>query len=469
LLVLSLFAGAFTSQGRAQDEEEQVAPSVAEAAQPDGTLPGEPQVQLVQVATGLVDPVNVTHAGDGSGRLFVVERVGRIQIVQDGQVSEEPFLDISSSVKTDFLEQGLLGLAFHPDYAENGRFFVYYSDYFTNGALTLAEYAVSEDDPNKADAQSVRVIFSLQDPYVNHNGGTIKFGPDGYLYIAIGDGGLAGDPYDNAQDNDNLFGKILRIDVNNGNPYGIPEDNPFATAGTVLPFPQIEEPGRYHPEGSPEIWAWGLRNPWQFSFDRETDELYITDVGQNQWEEINVAPAGEGGQNYGWDLLEGTHCYPADVTECQLVGVPPVAEYNHGEDSCSITGIGVYRGETSPSLDGIYFNSDYCSGNVWGLVRDENGAWQYQLLLDTSLLVTGAGEGEDGELYATSCECVFGRNYNPEEQSNGILWQLVAADQVPADAEVAPTAEPEAEEDATPATEDEGGAEGTPEAATPES
>ena len=469
VVALLMFGSLLAPGGVAQDAESTppAAPSVAEAAQPDGTLPGNPEVQLVQVASGLIDPVNVTNAGDGSGRIFVVERTGTIRIVQDGEVGETPFLDLSNAVKTDFLEQGLLGLAFHPDYAENGRFFVYYSGYLENGAMTLEEYAVSDDDPNVADPQSARTLFALQDPYVNHNGGTIKFGPDGYLYVAIGDGGLAGDPYDNAQDLDNMLGKIVRLDVDGEMPYGIPEDNPFAVAGERVSIPSRGEPGRYHPEGSPEIWSYGLRNPWQFSFDRENGDLYIADVGQNYWEEINVAPAGEGGQNYGWDLLEGTHCYPADVTECQAYGVMPVAEYDHATGGCSVTGIGVYRGEESASLDGIYFNSDFCSGDVFGLTRDEAGDWVYQMLLDTSLFVTGSGEDEAGELYVTSCSCAFGRDYNPVEESNGMLWQLVEADQVAEDAEVAPTAEPE--EEATPeAAEEEGGAEGTPEA-TPES
>lgn len=435
------------------------APSVMDAALPDGDLPGDPDVQLVQVATGLVDPVNVTNAGDGSGRIFVVERTGTIRIIENGEVLAEPFLDLSNSVKTDFLEQGLLGLAFHPDYENNGRFYVYYARYNANGALTLEEYQVSADNPNVADPQTNRVLFSLADPYFNHNGGTIKFGPDGYLYIAIGDGGSAGDPFDNAQDLSTLFGKILRIDVDGGEPYGIPEDNPFAVAGQILYGPSVGEPGRYHPDGSPEIWMYGLRNPWQFAFDRETGEMFIADVGQNYWEEIHVAEAGVGGQNYGWDLLEGTHCYPADVTECQPFGEAPVAEYDHSDGSCSITGIGVYRGEISTDLDGMYFNSDFCSGNLWGLQRDDAGEWQYEVLLDTSLLVTGAGEGEDGELYLTSCSCAFGKDYDPFENPEGTVWQIMSTANVDADAVLAPTATAEVVEDgseATPETEDEG-------------
>jgi len=440
------------------------APSVMEAALPSGTLPGDPQIQLVQVATGLVDPVNITNAGDGSGRLFVVERTGTIRIIQDGQVLPDPFLDISNLVKTDFLEQGLLGLAFHPDYENNGRFFVYYSHYQTNGGLTLEEYGVSADNPNVANSETSRILFQIPDPYTNHNGGTIKFGADGYLYIAIGDGGRAGDPFDNAQDLSNLLGKILRIDVDSEQmPYGIPEDNPFADAGKPLQSSQYAEPGRYHPDGSPEIWAYGLRNPWQFAFDSANGDIYIADVGQNYWEEVNVAAADAAGNNYGWDHLEGTHCYPADVTECQAFGVAPAAEYDHGTGSCSITGIGVYRGSISTALDGIYFNSDFCSGNFWGLMRDDSGAWQYQELLDTGLFITGAGEGEDGELYATSCNCQFGRSYDPFADPQGAVWQIMSVDQVPADAVVPPVpteeaATPEAgAEEATPVSDTGGG------------
>jgi glucose/arabinose dehydrogenase len=428
-------------------------------AQPGGTLPGNPSIQLVKVADGLIDPINVAAPNDGSGRLFVVERVGYLRIIEsDGTVLEQPFLDIASTVKIDFLEQGLLGVAFHPDYANNGRFFVYYSDYRTQGDHFLVEYTVT-DDPNQADPDSARVLFAFEDPYVNHNGGTIHFGPDGYLYVAIGDGGLAGDPLDNAQDLGTPLGKLLRIDVDapiqEGAAYGIPEGNPFT--GQLLPMAeanQIAQTGGYHPDARPEIWAYGLRNPWQFSFDPANGDLYIADVGQVAWEEINYQPAdSEGGQNYGWDFLEGAHCYPPE-TDCGVVGTLPVAEYSHAEGDCSITGMGVYRGEGSPTLDGIYFNSDFCSGRVWGLTRDDAGAWVYQELLDTTLLATGAGQDEAGEVYLTACECVFARDYNPFENPTGTLWRVVAADQVPEGAETAPLEAPE-EPEATPAPEGE--------------
>ncbi len=404
-----------------------------------GTLPGNPAIQLVQVASGLVDPINIANAGDGSGRVFVVERVGRIRIIdKDGQLLDQPFLDIQDTVKTDFLEQGLLGLAFSPNYKEDSLFYVYYADYTTNGNLFLVQYKASADDPNKADPDSAKLILSIDaDPYVNHNGGRVRFGPDGYLYWTTGDGGLAGDPYDNAQNLRNFFGKIHRIDVNDTGdlPYKIPADNPFAASSSVNPTGfAIEDPANYHPGAKPEIWAYGLRNPWTFDFDPKTGDLYIADVGQNAWEEIDFQPAGSpGGENYGWDWLEGSHCYPETVSECprSQVGVLPVAEYDHSQGDCSISGMGVYRGQESPTLDGIYFNSDFCSGRVWGLKRDDAGTWVYQVLLDTQLLATGGGNDEAGNVYLTSCNCVFDRTYNPYANPQGVVWRIVQADKVP--------------------------------------
>jgi glucose/arabinose dehydrogenase/uncharacterized cupredoxin-like copper-binding protein len=419
-------------------EEEAEAP--AQAAAPTGELPGNPSVALVKVAEGLADPVNVAAPTDGSGRLFVVERIGRIRIVQEGELLEEPFLDIQEIVKTDFLEQGLLGLAFHPDFAQNGRFFVYYTDWRTNGDTFLVEYHVS-DDPNLADPESARVLLTDDQPYVNHNGGTIHFGPDGYLYVAKGDGGLAGDPYRNAQDLSSRLGKILRIDVDveGDRAYRIPDDNPFN--GQVIDSPSAEEAaqnGSYLPDARPEIWAYGLRNPWQFSFDSATGDLYIADVGQNMWEEVNFQASGSvGGWNFGWPLMEGSHCYPEE-SNCGMLGAQPVAEYDHSDGSCSITGVGVYRGQVSTNLDGIYFYSDYCSGKVWGLTRDEAGAWIQAQLLDTELQISGAGSDEAGELYVTACTCEYDRGYDPLEDPGGTVWRLVAADQVGEEEETAP-------------------------------
>jgi glucose/arabinose dehydrogenase/plastocyanin len=471
LVTLVAAGGLFVSTGAQDAAQGDFSPFDQPVAQPGGTLPGDVSVQLVKVAGGLVDPVNVANAGDGSGRLFVVQRTGQIRIVdQGGTLLEEPFLDIANLVKTDFLEQGLLGLAFHPDYETNGRFFVYYSHYSTNGDHFLVEYHVSADDSNKADPDSARVLLTEEDPFTNHNGGTLHFGPDGYLYLSIGDGGAAGDPYDNAQDLSVILGKILRLDVDaqGAAPYGIPADNPFAGTGEVLAVPgQLAQTGEYHPDARREIWAYGLRNPWQFAFDPANGDLYVADVGQNRWEEVNFQAGGSpGGQNYGWDLLESAHCYPpaafappgtpvaADVaTTCDPVGVAPVAEYNHDDGSCSITGMGVSRTAESPALDGIYFNSDFCSGKVWGLARDDAGAWVYQELLDTELLATGAGQDEAGAVYLTACSCVFGRDYNPYADPQGTLWRLVQTDQVPEGAEVAPAQAPTAatEEQVTPA------------------
>jgi len=353
--LLSIACAAALPAGALGQDASPLPQSTTPPAQVGGTLPGDPAIQLVQVATGLVDPINV--ADDGSGRVFVVERVGRIRIVDtDGTLLEQPFLDIQGSVKTDFLEQGLLGMAFPPDYADSGYFYVYYSDYSTNGNLRLVRYHVS-DDPNVADDDSATLMVEWQaDPYINHNGGTVRFGPDGMLYWSTGDGGLAGDPYDNAQNRRNPYGKIHRIQPTpeGDTPFVIPADNPFAETGEVQLNPP--DPAAYHPGADRTIWAYGFRNPWQFSFDSKTGDLYIADVGQNTWEEIDFQAAGSpGGQNYGWDFLEASHCYPETVTECprQQVGVLPVAEYDHASGDCSITGLGVSRSADAPTLDGI--------------------------------------------------------------------------------------------------------------------
>ena len=454
-IVVLVFGGLPALALGAQEATPNALGATGAPVQPGGDLAEEPAVQLVKVAEGLADPVAVAAPDDGSGRLFVVERVGRIRVIDaDGNLLDEPFLDLTELVQNDYLEQGLLGLAFHPNFAENGRFFVNFTDYHTNGDTFVMEFQPSADDPNVADRESGKLLLTIDQPFVNHNGGTIRFGPDGYLYIGTGDGGLGGDPYDTAQDRTSLLGKMLRIDVDGGDaPYAIPADNPFADARIVQSNSITDvigeteglslEAAYYWPEARPEIWALGLRNPWQFSFDAETGDLYIADVGQVTWEEINVEPADSpGGVNYGWDILEGSFCYPAEVTDCSRsqIGQLPVAEYKHGRDGCSITGLGVYRGGAFPALDGLYFASDWCTGKVWGLGRDDAGEWAFQELLDTELLITGAGTDADGNLYATACECVFSRDYDPRDNPTGTVWRLVAADQVPADAETAPLA-----------------------------
>jgi glucose/arabinose dehydrogenase len=339
---------------------------------PDATtFPNPDGYSWETVVSGLDRPVNLQHAGDGSSRLFIIEKVGRIRIVQDGSLIDFPFLNIIDRVGSGGNEQGLLGLAFHPDYAENGLFFVNYTD--RDGDTVIARYQVTAD-PNIADPNSEMVLLHVSQPFQNHNGGVLAFGPDGYLYAGLGDGGAAGDPQGNAQNLDTFLGKILRLDVDTAEPYAIPAENPFGN----------------------EIWAYGLRNPWRLSFDSQTGDLYIGDVGQNQWEEIDYLPAGSpGGMNFGWDYLEGTHPYEGSPPQnAQLV--PPVAEYDHGQ-GCSVTGGYVYRG-TMPEWNGIYLYGDYCSGIVWGLIQS-NGGWQNQVLYSGVGRITSFGQDESGEVY----------------------------------------------------------------------
>jgi glucose/arabinose dehydrogenase len=370
-----------------------VMPGASALAQGDGPVttrsaPPDPAgVQLVSVANGFDRPLFVTHAGDGSGRLFVLEQTSRVRIVLDGEILQSAFLDLSGMVTpiNGYSEQGLLGLAFHPDYAENGRFFVDYTD--RNGTSIVAEYAVSADDPNVADSGSARVLLRVEQPYANHNGGMLAFGPDGYLYISLGDGGSAGDPQGNAQNPWTLLGSILRLDVDTppqgGAAYSIPVDNPYSDNGL----------------GLPELWAIGLRNVWRFSFDRATGDLYLADVGQDQWEEVDFQEAGfSGGANYGWNRYEGTHPYSGGDAPRGMV--LPIAEYSHSEGGCSISGGYVYRGADLPDLEGAYFFGDWCTGNIWATYRDEAEEWQTNLFLPTSgHMITSFGEDEAGELY----------------------------------------------------------------------
>lgn len=341
-------------------------------------------VQLVTVASGFNRPLFLTNAGDGSGRLFVVQQSGRIRIVRDGQMVDPPFLDVSSLISSEALgggysERGLLGLTFHPDYANNGQFFINYTD--RSGDTVVARYQVSADNPDVADPNSAVTILTQEQPYPNHNGGMLAFGPDGYLYVGLGDGGSGGDPENRAQNLGTWLGKILRIDVN-ADTFTVPADNPYAGARGALP----------------EIWAYGLRNPWRFSFDRSTGDLYIGDVGQNQWEEIDFQPADStGGENYGWNVYEATHPYNGAPAPDNMV--LPVAEYSHGV-GISISGGYVYRGSLLPQLDGVYFYGDYGTGTIWSLYRDANADWQNNVFLSgTGLTISGFGEDEDGELY----------------------------------------------------------------------
>ncbi len=335
-----------------------------------------PQVALQQVVTGLSDPLYLTHAGDRSGRLFVVEQGGVIRIIRDGRLLPTPFLDIRSRVISGG-ELGLLSVAFHPAYASNGRFFVNYTTDRGGLKTVIAEYHVSPSDPNVA-GPAERVILEIAQPFRNHNGGLNLFGPDGMLYIGMGDGGSAGDPSNNGQRLDTLLGKLLRIDID-GTPYRVPPDNPFVSRAGARP----------------EIWAYGLRNPWRFSFDGSTGRLVLADVGQNKWEEIDIV---EKGQNYGWRIMEGAHCYNPS-TNCSTAGLQlPIAEYGH-DLGCSITGGYIYRGARMRSLAGRYLFGDYCSGRLWTLAEASPGRWAMTQLLSTELRISSFGEDQEGEMY----------------------------------------------------------------------
>lgn len=328
------------------------------------------------VTTGLARPVFVTTPPGDTERLFIVDQPGEIYILQAGEVLETPFLDISPIANDTSNEQGLLGLAFHPNYAENGYFYLNYTA--QNGATIIARYTVSADDPNVADEESEFVVIRIEQPYANHNGGMLAFGPDGYLYIGMGDGGAAGDPANNGQDPFTLLGDMLRLDINT-EPYAIPEDNPHVDGTT----------------GRPEVWASGLRNPWRYSFDRATGNLYIGDVGQNQYEEINFQPADStGGENYGWDIYEGSHSYEGDELDNTVM---PIAEYDHGE-GCSVTGGYVYRGQELPELDGVYLYADYCTGTIWW-ARQAGDEWEGDVFMNTDLQISSFGEDANGEIY----------------------------------------------------------------------
>jgi glucose/arabinose dehydrogenase len=415
--------------------------------QPGGKLPGNVAIKLVKVVDGLIDPVHVTAPKDGSGRLFVCERSGAVRIVKDGKLLPKPFLDLTDRTLSSFLEEGLYAVEFHPKFKENGLVYVSYADLWFNGATMLVEYHVSKSNPDKVDMESARVIMQIDYPYVNHHGGKMAFGPDGYLYIGVGDGGWEGDVIKAGQDLHTVLGKMLRIDVNSSTPdraYNIPKDNPFLTPLQQMTLFGVSELqfSKIHPKAKPEIWAYGLRNPWTFSFDRQTGDLYIADVGQNHWEEIDFQPAkSKGGENYGWSFMGGSHPFPIELEKgAPRVGILPIAEYSHVDQGICIAGIGVYRGKDYPSLDGVYFASDWGSGKVWGLKRDDAGKWQMQELLDldTPLRPTAGGEDEQGNLYLVHATPNYGGPVDPSQNPRGTLWKIVSADKVPAGADTAP-------------------------------
>ncbi len=348
-------------------------------------LSAQLEINLEQIASGLSSPIGIEHAGDD--RLFIQERSGRIRIIDgNGTLLSTPFLDINAIVHNSGgqSEQGLLGLAFHPDYANNGYFFIHYTANNDDGII--ARYSVDPDDPNLADATSEVVIMTLEQPYTNHNGGEIAFGPDGYLYIGTGDGGAANDPQNFSQNRQSLLGKMLRIDIDNGLPYTIPADNPFANTDETLD----------------EIWAIGLRNPWRFSFDRETGDLWIGDVGQGQWEEIDFQPANSaGGENYGWRCFEGNNNFNTSGCNDMSTYTAAAVDYNHqGFTHCSVTGGHVYRGQEFPELTGHYLFADYCSGQFWATKSDGNEGWDTQEIGRFSNYdISAFGEDANGEIY----------------------------------------------------------------------
>ncbi len=355
----------------------------------DSTEPGNTPLQLaaVEVVNGLNRPVHLT-APVGDARLFVVEQPGRIRIVQDGQLLPTPFLDIDSIVRSTGNEQGLFSLAFHPQYAANGFFYVNFTN--ENGDTRVARYTVT-GNANVADPGSRKVILAIDQPFGNHNGGQIAFGPDGMLYVGTGDGGSGGDPLGHGQNLNTLLGALLRIDVDSGDPYAVPGDNPFGD----------------------EIWGFGLRNPWRFSFDAPSAMIYIGDVGQNAWEEVNVAPANSAARNYGWNVMEGNGCFGGG--SCNQTGMTlPVIVYPTGSEGCSVIGGYVYRGAALPDIIGHYFYSDWCNGwlrsfKYVGGAATEQTEWNVGDIGN----VLSFGVDGNGELYILS--------------QNGRVYRLVQA------------------------------------------
>lgn len=445
-----------------------------EVALPGGTLPGNPEVTLVKITDGLFDPVGVTSAFDGTGRIFVVERAGRVKIVdKDGNLQDEPFLDLTkindlgTVVQTGFTEQGLYSIAFHPNFKENGYFYVHYASLPYNGDGLVVRFTVDPDSPNvmtrERTLETAKVILHIDQPYYNHNGGQIAFGPDGMLYIGSGDGGWEGDPLDAGQRLDTLLGKILRINVDVPPeedayiPYLIPHDNPFMEPSKtrLMQLFGVTEVEFSHnrPTAMPEIWAYGVRNPYVFHFDPLTGDLYMADVGQNHLEEINFQPASSvGGENYGWRFNMGNQCHPLtgapDTMDCPQVGLLPAAQYPHEEpypgadytpDSfgCAAEGLGVAR---YGGMDGVYLVGDWCTGRLWGLGWDEAAdSWQFEELLQTAIQFTAGGYAEDGTVLAVNCNCFYLADLGPDENPPGSLWRIVNVADVPEGAETVRT------------------------------
>ena len=362
-------------------------PTDAEGGTSGRGVPSAVELGVTRVAAGLESPVFVGAPG-GDSRLFIVEQGGRIRVVRNGELLERPFLDITDRTRAGG-ERGLLSVAFHPDYASNGFLYVNYTD--TNGDTNVERYTVSSD-PDSADAATAHRVLFVEQPYANHNGGLVAFGPDGMLYVGMGDGGSAGDPLEAAQDLDSPLGKLLRIDVDAGDPYAVPADNPYADATGTRAL----------------VWALGLRNPWRFSWDEESGLLFVADVGQNRFEELNAQPADAPGINYGWDDMEASDCFEPD-DDCLVDGrVLPVHEYDH-DDGCSVTGGHVYRGSAIQEIRGHYFYADWCGGWIRSFRIDETGDAASHRTWDVGSVgrVTSFGVDAQGELYVVGEGAVY--------------------------------------------------------------
>jgi glucose/arabinose dehydrogenase len=354
--------------------------------------PAAISITLETVATLDGGPLAITSFGDGSGRLLVATKDGHVRILRDGALVADPMLDISSHVSNGS-EQGLLGIAVHPDFPDDPRIFVDYTD--VEGDTVVASYRLDGANPDRLDPATAMTILAVDQPFSNHNGGGVVFGPDGYLYVGLGDGGAGGDTLEAGEHLDTLLAKILRLDIDSpspdGAPYSIPADNPFVDVAGARP----------------EIWLTGLRNPWRFAFDRATNDLWIGDVGQNAWEEVDVAPAGVGGLDFGWDRMEGAHCFEPE-TGCPTEGLTlPVTEYAH-DQGCAIIGGTVYHGTAQTALLGGYVFGDECSGRLWAIPASAADAAQQPVeairVGTTGPGLAGFGEDEAGELYAASLD-----------------------------------------------------------------
>jgi glucose/arabinose dehydrogenase len=400
LIVLVLFLAACGDRSVSPAPPSSAAPSPSPSVAASPSAPASPaataaagvppRLSIEPVLDGLDSPVDLAWRPNDEASTFVVEQSGRVRIVRDGRLVERPFLDIADLV-TAGGERGLLGLAFLPS-GEEGRFFVYYTD--RDGRQVVASYDAMGDDADRADPGTARIWLTMPDEFANHNGGSLVFGPDGFLYIGTGDGGGGGDPLDSGRRLDTLLAKVLRIDVavdqgDDADPrYRIPPDNPF-----------IETP-----DARPEIWLTGLRNPWRIRFDRATGDLWIADVGQNAWEEIDVVRAGMSGLDFGWNVMEGAHCFRAEDDQCDRSGMTlPVAEYGR-DGGCSVTGGTVYRGSAFPALQGWYVLSDYCSGRFWAIDAASASSEQTRDPIEvaaTDYSISAIAEDPSGELFAT--------------------------------------------------------------------